>query len=268
MLHRASRGRDRGAWASLRWLLPLGVVLVCGLAACTDAERAVPEREERRYQRGKSLLREGRPEEALPAFLGLIEERRFAPESHLEAALIYLNTIEDPLAAIHHFRQFLMLAPESDQAPYVADQIRAAERQFLATLPGRPNLDDSERSLLLDQIAALRQRNAVLEAELQAARGALATARAAPPQALPSRDLRPRPSRTTAPQTQRALPPAPEPQLPPRPETYAVQEGDTLSNISRRFYGTSARWMDIFQANRDQLASPDALRAGQVIRLP
>jgi nucleoid-associated protein YgaU len=34
------------------------------------------------------------------------------------------------------------------------------------------------------------------------------------------------------------------------PRTYIVQQGDTLTRISQRFYKTTGRWYDIYQANR------------------
>ena len=52
------------------------------------------------------------------------------------------------------------------------------------------------------------------------------------------------------------------------PRSYTVQSGDSLSSISRKFYGTPSRWIDIYQANRDRLASENALRVGQDLRIP
>lgn len=52
------------------------------------------------------------------------------------------------------------------------------------------------------------------------------------------------------------------------PGTYVVKENDTLMRIARRIYKNEARYWAIFQANRDQLATPDDLRAGMVLRLP
>jgi nucleoid-associated protein YgaU len=52
------------------------------------------------------------------------------------------------------------------------------------------------------------------------------------------------------------------------PRTYTVQSGDTLSAISKRFYGTPSRWIDIYQANRDRIPSESAVRVGQEIRIP
>ncbi len=49
---------------------------------------------------------------------------------------------------------------------------------------------------------------------------------------------------------------------------YIVQSGDSLSLIAQRFYG-SARHADfIYESNRDQLRSKDAIRVGQTLKLP
>ncbi|MCW5962003.1 MAG: LysM peptidoglycan-binding domain-containing protein [Pyrinomonadaceae bacterium] len=50
--------------------------------------------------------------------------------------------------------------------------------------------------------------------------------------------------------------------------TYIVQPGDTLGKISVRFYGTSRRYMDIYNANRDKLSSPSRVDVGQELRIP
>ena len=46
--------------------------------------------------------------------------------------------------------------------------------------------------------------------------------------------------------------------------TYTVQSGDTLSAIAKRFLGNANDYMDIFNANRDQLSDPgqDQARSG------
>lgn len=49
---------------------------------------------------------------------------------------------------------------------------------------------------------------------------------------------------------------------------YRVVRGDTLGGIATRFYGSS-RWTDfLFQANRDRLSSPGAIRIGQTLMIP
>ena len=50
--------------------------------------------------------------------------------------------------------------------------------------------------------------------------------------------------------------------------TYTVQAGDTLSGIAKRFLGNANDYMDIFNANRDQLNDPDKIQPGQVLKIP
>ena len=52
------------------------------------------------------------------------------------------------------------------------------------------------------------------------------------------------------------------------PRLYQVRKGDSLEKIAQRAYGNAKRAADIFAANRDQLASPNALREGQELVLP
>jgi nucleoid-associated protein YgaU len=49
---------------------------------------------------------------------------------------------------------------------------------------------------------------------------------------------------------------------------HLVVAGETLSNLAQRFYGSSARWPDIFAANRDRIAHPSKVRVGTVLRIP
>ena len=50
--------------------------------------------------------------------------------------------------------------------------------------------------------------------------------------------------------------------------TYTVQSGDTLSKISKQFYGDANQYMKIFNANKDKLSDPDEIRPGQVLSIP
>src|SRR5215469_6165829 len=45
--------------------------------------------------------------------------------------------------------------------------------------------------------------------------------------------------------------------------TYTVQAGDTLSKISKQFYGNANDYMKIFNANKDRLHNPNEIRPGQ-----
>src|SRR4030095_3991808 len=50
--------------------------------------------------------------------------------------------------------------------------------------------------------------------------------------------------------------------------TYTVKAGDTLSKISKQFYGNTTDYMRIFNANTDQLEDPDQIKAGQELKIP
>lgn len=51
-------------------------------------------------------------------------------------------------------------------------------------------------------------------------------------------------------------------------ETYTVKAGDTLSKVSKQFYGNSSEYMRIFYANRDKLRDPDKIQVGQELIIP
>jgi nucleoid-associated protein YgaU len=50
--------------------------------------------------------------------------------------------------------------------------------------------------------------------------------------------------------------------------TYTVQAGDSLSKISKQFYGNANEYMKIFEANRTRLSNPNEIRPGQQLIIP
>jgi nucleoid-associated protein YgaU len=50
--------------------------------------------------------------------------------------------------------------------------------------------------------------------------------------------------------------------------TYTVKSGDTLSKIAKEMLGNANAYMDIFNANRDQLTDPNMIKPGQVLKIP
>jgi len=55
---------------------------------------------------------------------------------------------------------------------------------------------------------------------------------------------------------------------PAKGKTYTVKSGDTLSAIAKEHLGNANAYMKIFELNKDQLADPDKIKPGQVLRLP
>lgn len=65
---------------------------------------------------------------------------------------------------------------------------------------------------------------------------------------------------------EQASPQAAKPQ--PANQTYTVKAGDTLSKISKQYYGDANEYMRIFYANRDKLNDPDKIQVGQKLVIP
>ncbi len=255
--------------------LLFAVWFVGGSIGCVPGQvEVVSEVDEKQYQLAQDYKNQGRVEEALSAFLRVIDARRDAPESHLEAGYIYLRTLNDPIRAIYHFDRFLQFKPQSPQAPQVRQLIETAQKEFARQLPARPYQGDLDRIDLMELVKTLKLENDSLKRDLVAAERKLAQLQSSGASSAPA--VAARTSQPVAGAT-RTVPQANRPGATPStadldptavPRTYEVRSGDTLSTISTRFYGTPSRWIDIYQANRDRLASENALRVGQQLRIP
>lgn len=59
-----------------------------------------------------------------------------------------------------------------------------------------------------------------------------------------------------------------QPAQPPKQQIYEVKPGDTLSEIAARFLGSQAKYHLIYEANSDQLKSPNDLKPGMKLVIP
>jgi len=150
-----------------------GLALFCLMFSACDPRDKGPqgaEIDDPNYRLGQRLVKQGRSQEALAAYLRVIAERgEAAPESHLEAGIIYLQQIKDPIAAIYYFRKYLERSPNSPQAPQVRGLVEGAKREFARTLPANPLENQSERLDMVEQINRLQRENEQLKAELLSA---------------------------------------------------------------------------------------------------
>jgi len=151
------------------------VALLLG-AGCTGGDNALfaLETDESFYQQAKQLQRQGRNPEALTSYLKLIEKRgaQNAPESHLEAGIIYLHDIKNPVEAIHHFQRHLELQQLTQaQQTRVRGLIENAKREFARTLPGRFNDEQAARPGGMDAVDRLQRENDELRAEIARLKG-------------------------------------------------------------------------------------------------
>lgn len=215
------------------------------------------------YRRAKDLLARNLNAEALSNFDKLIMMRNGnAPESHLEAGLIYLDHMDVPVSAIYHFNRYKALRgrePKSSQRDAglarVDDLVKTAMKELLSTLDAQVY-----RLKLLDTIKQLRDENEVLRGELAdnrkgyfkepssqvALNGEVsATGNRAEPQRPGSVSSTPRERRQ-----------------------YVVKEKDSLYRISSEVYGDGSRWPEILRANRATLPSATQLQPGMSLVIP
>lgn len=271
-----------------RSLLFLLGALALGLTGCSDNNRLTytAEVDEPLYREGTSLLKTGRKQEALSAFLKVIDKRgEDSAESHLEVGLLYLQHINDPLSAIYHLKRYLALRPNSPQSGLVRQRIDQATRDFARTLPAQPLEDKFQRVDLVAALDKLKQENERLKVEL----ADLKANRPTPVVAEPTEAPEPRAesaqvfsfntvptvrSRPTVPVATTINPPAPKPAVKPTPaptaggRRHVVRAGDTLSSIAQRYYQNRAKWRDILAANRGLLKTENDLKVGMELKIP
>jgi nucleoid-associated protein YgaU len=56
--------------------------------------------------------------------------------------------------------------------------------------------------------------------------------------------------------------------VPDQFDEYVVKYGDTLSGIALKMLGAQSRYLQIYEANRDRMSSPDRLDVGKPLRIP
>jgi nucleoid-associated protein YgaU len=138
------------------------------------------------YQQAQSFKNQGHNSEALAAFLKVIDRRGEggAPESHLEAGILYRQWAKDPVEAYHHFSKYLELQPTGPRAEMVRGQRDAAKRDISRLLMA-PSSDAMVQMQSSEEIDQLKRRIQELEAENQTLRGGgtgmVAAAKGAPP---------------------------------------------------------------------------------------
>ena len=248
---------------AIRFTLIASLCALSVIVGCNPGSvEVVSETDEKQYQLAKDYKSQGRTADALRAFLRVVEARRNAPESHFEAGYIYLNAMSDPIKAIYHFDQYLQLNPDSPQARQVRQLIETAEKTFARQLPAQPYEGELDRMDMMELVNSLKQENNRLKRELVATQLRLQNLE----NRVSSSTIRTETQQQSTYGQNQSATRSPTPASVPR--TYTVQSGDSLSSISRTMYGTPSRWIDIYQANRDQLSSENALRLGQELRIP
>ena len=230
----------------------IGLVLLASflVSACRTDVSILTEDSDKSYLEAETLKngdRDGKTR-ALQLFLKVIDNHRAAPQSHMEVGLLYLDKDigdPDPISSIYHFKKCLEFIPdsESEQGRRVKAQIVRAEKLFMRTLPGDPYNDSVINNDQVEElIKSLRKENEVLRAKVQDITNT-------------SRELS-------------LQEPGQEPTNRTRRTVYQVTQGDTLFKIALKMYGDSARWREIYEANRNVMRRENDLQPGQELVIP
>lgn len=248
-------------------LLVLAGAFVFGTRGCDDvfhSDRVFVESEDENFLNARELVTAGRTLEAMDEFGKIISAHPSeAAESNFEIGLLAFNQRDYPLA-IYHFKRYLALRPEASAQTRqrVVGMIDSSQKLFFQEIAGKAAPASAGISSELEaKYNAIVRENESLKREISSLKARLSRTPAAPTQPAPA---------VAVPEKQPEPVVAPEPN-PPRPEvpaTHTVVPGDTLSGISKKYYGTDARWPDIYNANRVSMSSPSALRPGMVLKLP
>lgn len=234
---------------TLSLVLMTSVLLFVGCDDNKDTGARTVELDDPEFRQGLTYGKQHESRRALECFLRVIDTRKGAAESHLEAGRMYID-LKEPLPAIYHFKEYIRLKPTSEQSKIVRQMIKTAEKLYLEQIPGRPLEPDAvgttdqyaqlqklktENERLKREVSELSRINKVSEAPITN-------------------------STTTSTKVTSTGPKS--------STTYIIKASDTLSSISRKFYGTDSRKTEIFNANKTKIKNPSKLVVGVAIEIP
>ena len=256
--------------ASKHIFLLLLAAFVFGCSESVTLE-VLDETEDPIYRRAKDLLARDLNSEALSNFNKLIAKRDgIAPESHLEAGLIHLNHIKDPISAIYHFKRYIAIKQRERQSANrdagiarVEDLVSTAKKELLMTVDAQ-----DYRLKLLDTIEQLREENESLKVQFQEFRQQQSSGTISSGAFSQAPDSGGITDNVEGLSRGREEPSRPDASSSEGRRIYTVQERDSLYKISRQMYGDPSRWREILEANRGVLPSESQLQPGMRLIIP
>ena len=234
---------------TLSLVLMTSVLLFVGCDDNKDTGARTVELDDPEFRQGLTYGKQHESRRALECFLRVIDTRKGAAESHLEAGRMYID-LKEPLPAIYHFKEYIRLKPTSEQSKIVRQMIKTAEKLYLEQIPGRPLEPDAvgttdqyaqlqklktENERLKREVSELSRINKVSEAPVTNSTTTITKVTSTGPKSS---------------------------------TTYIIKATDTLSSISRKFYGTDSRKTEIFNANKTKIKNPSKLVVGVAIEIP
>ena len=216
-------------------------VLAVTLAGC---DRLFEHKGEQALEMAREKEKEGDYPAAIQWYESSLDGTPATAEAHYSMALIFDDQLDNPIAALDHFRRYIQLDP---RGPHVADASNfASQDEFkLVNILSRGNFMPQQDAV------RLKNQNFELQKELTEARKEIADMRAMAP----------------VPHGGRAPDPIQRP-IPPDARTYVVQSGDTFRSISRMFFKSPGRWQDIQEANFGPVSGTVKLKVGMELIIP
>jgi tetratricopeptide (TPR) repeat protein len=193
--------------------------------------------------------KEGDYQGAIQSYEASLDGTEKTAESHYSMALIFDDKLENPVAALDHFRRYIELSPNG---AHVKDaKSFAAQDQFklVNTLSNGSFMPQQDAARLKNQNFQLQQQLDDVRKQIADMRAAVAAARVIPGRGAHSPEPEQKP-------------------IPPDARVYRVEPGDTLSSISRKFFNNPNRWQDIQDANFSRLAGSVKLKVGMNLVIP
>lgn len=227
------------------------LLMLCGCGKDAKSSEAKEERNPL-IKQGQAYLEIKDYKKAEAAFKEAIENDPRMARPHLDLATIYHQYRPDYVSAIHHYRRYLELRPDSEKAEFIREQIGKVEKALIDEI-----LTRSGAFQIKEECDRLRKENAALKQQL-ADQGETSPA--------PAQQATASTQQKTVTET---VPKSAKPTVPSQVthRIYTVVTGDNLTKIANRFYG-NANWEPIYEANRDRMSSPGDLREGQTLVIP
>jgi hypothetical protein len=235
------------------------VVVAAVLAAgCSQPVRVMDgdELDHPLMKRARQKEQSGDTNGAVQIYRTLIDHSPSMARAHLSLALVLDRPQGDYVQAIYHYDRYLDLRPDTEKRPMIEGRVRSATLSLVGTVFSNEAAVIERMRTLVQETAALKTRNANLEAQLQQSRATVSNLRAR---------LTASAGEASKVLERRGLLEAGiQPSLP----TVKVERNDTLRKIAARVYGDQNRWRDLYEANRNVLRRPEDVRVGQILVIP
>jgi len=269
---------------AFRFFIAVAVFAVAGCDLLTISQSG------RGIREGNDAVLRGEFQRAVQHYEAALDGTLLTAEAHYRLGLVYEDKLKNEVAALHHFERYLELAPQGQFATDVRGYVERLRLLIVSRL--------AEGNVVPAREAArLKNENLDLRRELSELREQHSRGKSNEPRPVPAPTPIPRPALAAIPETTPPpLPPGatPEPEVrralplsaatpvapaaspappvaaptPSAPRSHTVVSGDTLSRIARKYYGSSADWQKIAEANKAILPDPTKLKPGMVLTIP